>query len=117
MSDQISWLLEVKIRPGKFDDFRAVARDLITQTQSETTTLDYEWHLSPDNSVCHIFERYADSAAVLRHVEGFHLHAERFFASCEAVNFSVYGPANDAAKAMLADLNPVYFSTLGGFSR
>ena len=47
MSEQISWLLEVEILPGKLEDFRAVARDLIANTQPESGTLDYEYHLSP----------------------------------------------------------------------
>jgi hypothetical protein len=31
--------------------------------------------------------------------------------------FSVYGKPSAEAKAALADLSPVYFSQLGGFSR
>jgi quinol monooxygenase YgiN len=117
MSEQISWLLEVSIIPGKLDDFRAVARDLIANTQPEAGTLDYEWHLSPDNKTCHIFERYKDSAAMIMHVEGFGKFAERFLASCRPTGFSVYGKPSAGAKAHLADLGPVYFSPLGGFSK
>ena len=117
MSEQISWLLEVAILPGKLEDFRAVARDLVANTQPEPGTWDYEWHLSPDNTTCHIFERYADSAAMIKHVEGFHNFAARFMASCRPTRFSIYGKPSSEAKAALADLGPVYFSGLGGFSR
>jgi len=117
MSDQISWLLEVEILPGKLDDFRAVARDLIASTEPEPGTFDYEWHLSPDEKTAHIFERYADSAAMIKHVEGFGNFAARFMAACRPVRFSIYGKPNAEAKAALADLGPVYFSELGGFSR
>ena len=117
MSEQISWLLEVSIRPGKLDDFRAVARDLIANTQPEPGTLDYEWNLSPARTTCHIFERYQDSAAMLKHVEGFGNFAARFLASCQPTRFSVYGQPNAEAKAALADLGPVFFTELGGFSR
>ena len=117
MSDQISWLLEVEILPGKVDDFRAVARDLIANTEPEPGTLDYEWHLSPDSKTAHIFERYADSAAMIEHVKGFGNFAARFMAACRPTSFSVYGKPSAEAKNALADLGPVYFSGLGGFSR
>ncbi len=117
MSNSISWLLEVEILPGKLDDFRAVARDLIAATDSESGTLDYEYHLSPDSKVAHVFERYADSAALLKHVASFANFAPRFMASCRPVHFSIYGNPSPEAKAALADLGPVYFSQLGGFSR
>jgi quinol monooxygenase YgiN len=117
MSDHISWLLEVEILPGKLDEFRAVARDLIANTEPEPATLDYEWHLSPDNKMAHLFERYADSAAMIAHVEGFGAFAARFLGACRVTRFSVYGKPSAEAKAALADLSPVYFSQLGGFSR
>jgi quinol monooxygenase YgiN len=117
MSEQLSWLLEVTILPGKLADFRAVAKDLIANTQPEPGTLDYEWHLSPDNTTCHIVERYRDSAAMIQHVEGFGNFAARFLASCRPTRFSVYGDLSAEAKTALADLGPVYFSGLGGFSR
>jgi quinol monooxygenase YgiN len=117
MNAEISWLLEVEVLPGKLDDFRAVARDLIVNTTPEPDTLDYEWNLSPDGTTCHIFERYKDSAATLKHVEGFGKFAARFLAACRPKSFSVYGQPSPEAKAALADLGPVYFSPLGGFSR
>ena len=117
MSNQISWLLEVQILPGKLDDFRAVARELIASTEAEPGTFDYEWHLSPDHKTAHIFERYADSAAMLKHVAGFGNFAARFLASCQVTKFSVYGTPSAEAKSALADLRPLYFSGIGGFSR
>jgi quinol monooxygenase YgiN len=117
MSNQISWNLEVEILPGKLEDFRAVARDLIADTESQPGTLDYEWHLSSDNKVAHIIERYTDSAALLTHVSGFSKFAARFMGSCKPVRFSVYGDLSAEAKADLAGLNPVYYSTIGGFRR
>jgi quinol monooxygenase YgiN len=117
MSAQISWLLEAEILPGKLEDFRAVARDLIANTKPEPGALDYEWSLGPDNKTAHIFERYADSAAVLAHVQGFGAFAERFLGACRPVRFSVYGKPSAKVKAAIGDLGPVYFSELGGFSK
>jgi quinol monooxygenase YgiN len=117
MSDQISWILQVAIHPGKLDDFRSVAKDLIAKTESEPGTLDYEWHLSEDKTICHIFERYKDSEAMLTHVKSFGQFATRFMEACHPTRFHVYGKPSKAAKDALADLGPVYFAPLGGFSR
>jgi quinol monooxygenase YgiN len=117
MSSEISWLLEVDILPGQLENFKAVAKDLITVTTPEKGTLDYEWHLNDAETGCNIFERYRDSEAVIAHVESFGNFAERFLKACRVTRFHVYGTPNEAAKAQLADLQPVYFNQLGGFSR
>jgi len=117
MSTEISWLLVVAIQPGQLDDFRSVARDLIASTQNEPGTLAYEWNLSEDHSVCHIYERYRDSAAIVAHVQNFGKFAERFIAACRPVRFDVYGTVSAEAKDLIKDLGPAYYSQLGGFSR
>jgi quinol monooxygenase YgiN len=118
MSEQIYWILQVAIHPGKLDNFRAVARDLIASTELEPGTLGYEWALSDDETICHIYERYKNADALVAHVQGFGAFAERFMQACRPTRFHVYGTPTDEVKAALADLGPVYFSTsLGGFSR
>lgn len=117
MSESISWILQVAIHPGKLDDFRSVARDLIEKTQLEPGTLAYEWSLSEDLTICHIFERYENADALVKHVQSFGAFAQRFMAACHPTRFHVYGTPDDSVKAALADLHPVYFSPLGGFSR
>jgi quinol monooxygenase YgiN len=117
MGGEISWILEVAILPGQLKNFRAVARDLIAVTQSEPGTRAYEWNLSDDKTVCHIFERYQNSDALVAHVQSFGSFAQRFMQACRPTRFDVYGSPNEEAKAALADFHPVYFSPLGGFSR
>jgi len=117
MSDQIYWILQVAIHPGKLEDFRSVANDLIAKTKLEPGTLGYQWNLSDDESICHIYERYQNAEALLTHVQSFGAFAKHFMEACHPTSFHVYGPANDAVVAALDDLQPVYFSELGGFSR
>jgi quinol monooxygenase YgiN len=117
MSEEIYWLLEVEILPGELENFKTVARDLIASTKPEPGTLGYEWALSDDGTVCHIYERYRNSAALVAHVHSFGSCAERFLQACRPTRFHVYGTPNEDAKAALADFHPVYFSPLGGFSR
>jgi len=117
MSENISWILEVAIHPGRLEDFRSVAKDLIAKTESETGTLGYEWNLSEDGTACHICERYQNSDALVAHVRSFGNFAERFMQACRPTRFHVYGTPNEDAKAALTDFHPVYFSSLGGFNR
>ena len=117
MSQEIYWVLEVAILPGQLDHFRAVASDLIAATESEPDTLNYEWNLSADGTICHIYERYRNSDATVAHVQSFGLFAERFMKACRPTRFDVYGVPDEAVKAALADFGPAYYSRLGGFSR
>jgi len=117
MSEHIYWILQVAIHPGKLEDFRLVARDLTAKTQSEPGTLGYEWNLSEDETICHIYERYQNAEALLTHVHSFGVFAARFMQACHPTRFHVYGPVTDEVKNALTDLGPVYFSPLGGFSR
>ena len=117
MNAEISWLLEVEILPGQLENFRAVAGELIASTRTEPGTLAYEWHVNDVGTICHIYERYRDSAALVTHVQGFGRVADRFLQACRPTRFSVYGAPNAEAKAAVADFGPDYYSFLGGFSR
>ena len=117
MSEEIYWLLEVAILPGQLENFRAVARDLIVATKPEPGTLGYEWNLNNDGTVCHIYERYKNADALVTHVQSFGVFAKRFMEACHPTRFHVYGKPKKAVEAALADLQPIYYSHLGGFSR
>jgi quinol monooxygenase YgiN len=117
MSDNICFIVQLAIQPGKLEDFKSVARELISTTQTDPNTLDYEWYLSADQTICHIFERYRDSDAVMFHLKTFQSLAPNLLESCQITNFAIYGRPNAAVKAALADVKPAYFAPLGGFSR
>ncbi len=69
-------------------------------------------------TVCHIYERYADSDAALVHLGNFGAKfAERFLECFEPTSLFVYGEPSDEARAALDGLGAVYLGTVGGFSR
>ena len=117
MSDIIYWVLVVKIRPGEEESFRELSSEMIESARHEPGTLAYEWTLTHDGSTCHIYERYANSAAIQTHLERIGGVIARFFELCTPVSFHVYGSPEDDVKAGLEDLQPVYLMPLGGFSR
>jgi quinol monooxygenase YgiN len=119
MSEQVSWILELEVQEGAEDDLRRLATEMVKATKAnEPGTLDYEWSIDADGRRCHIFERYADSAALLIHAAAFsEKYAARFLQLLKPMRFVVYGAPSTAAKDALADLQPVYMPPLCGFSR
>jgi hypothetical protein len=79
----------------------------------EPGTLDCEYYLNADKTVCHIHERYRDSAGLITHAENFgSVFSERFMQACNPTRFNVYGTPNEAAKAVLAQYDPTYFTKI-----
>ena len=69
---EIYWVFELAINPGRFEDLKTLMADMVAATQkNEVGTLNYEWAISDDQQVCHVYERYRNSAAVLTHLKSF----------------------------------------------
>lgn len=119
MSDHVHWIIEMTINPGALDDFRAVTKEMIDQVQAnEPETLAYEWFISSDDSTCHVYERYANSAAVMTHHAWFGANfAERVMALVKPTRVVVYGNPNDEVKTALKDFGAAYMAPIGGFAR
>lgn len=118
MSTVVSWNLQMFVRDGRLDDARELMEEMVASTREESGTLGYEWFLSEDGSACHIYERYADSDAVMVHVGNFgSKFAERFLGCFEPTSLSVYGDPSPEARAALDGLGASYLDWFGGFSR
>ena len=119
MATDISWTLEMSLKPEHEPALTALMTEMVGATSAnEAGTLSYEWSLSADGATCHIFERYADSAAVLTHLGAFgEKFAGRFLELLTPVRFVVFGSPSPQVKEGLAILNPVYMRPIGGFNR
>lgn len=119
MNENVYWTLELEVAPGSDADFRALMAEMVKITRDqEPGALNYEWSTSPDGRVCHIYERYVDSNATLKHLESFTANfAERFLAILKPTRFVVYGAPNEAVREALAGFAPVYMQSADGFSR
>ncbi len=118
MDRQVSWLVEVEVKPGQLETFKTLVNDMVESTSPEPGTLSYEWFVSDDGNVVHIYERYADSEALLSHFQGFlEKFVDRFTASVDLKRFFVYGEPSSEAREALAGLDPIFLGTLGGFVR
>jgi quinol monooxygenase YgiN len=119
MSEQVYWIVDAVIKDGETEAFKALMAEMVAATEAnEPDTLNYEWTIAADGSRCHIFERYANSAAVVTHLKWFGAEcAERFMALAKPEGFTVYGNPDATAKKMLDGVGAVYFTPIGGFSR
>ena len=117
MSDIVHWVLEVEIKPGNLDGFKALMNELIEVTRQETGALSYEWTFSDDRTVCCLYERYRTSEDALIHLANFDAFEGRFLDLCEPVSFTVMGQPSEALRAKLAPDAPAYRTFEAGFHR
>lgn len=119
MSKTVHWLLEVSIKDGQLDGFKELMGEMVARTHdTEPGTLIYDWLISEDGKVCHLYERYSDSPAVMAHLTSFGRYfADRFIAMTEPKNLFVYGDPSDEVKEGLAAFNPTFMKPIGGFAR
>ncbi|MGC3940529.1 putative quinol monooxygenase [Roseobacter sp. EG26] len=119
MEDHIEWVLEMNIQDGKGDAVQPLVEEMVAATrETEPGALTYEYYVNADKTRCTVLERYADNAAVMVHLGNFgEKFADRFFATFEAVRFTVYGPSNDEVRAALAGLGATFDARISGFHR
>jgi hypothetical protein len=90
--------------------------ELVESARAEPGVLTYEWAMSDDGSLAHIYERFTDSASALAHLAIFRERfATRFLTTVDPIRLVVYGsPGTDVQEAVAA-LRPLRMSLLGGF--
>ena len=118
MDANVSWLLEVAVKPGQLEPFRALMAEMVESTLAEPGAEIYEWFVSDDGGVVHLYERFADSAAVLVHAATFgETFAARFMAAVDPTRMTVMGSPSDEARAALSRSGPTFLGPFGGFAR
>jgi quinol monooxygenase YgiN len=118
MDTQVTWMLEVAVKPGQIESFRTLMEEMVASTRAEPGALYYAWFVSDDGSVVHIAERYADSTAVLNHLGTFgEKFAGRFLDKVDPTRFTVLGSPSNEVKAALDGFAPTYLGPFGGFAR
>lgn len=117
MTNQVSWLVELTVNPGQLHNFRALTGEMVESTRGEPGVVSYERFVSDDGSVVYAYERYADSAAALAHLEAFEAKfAGRFLGMVSRRRFTVFGTPTDELKQVLNRLGATYVRPLGDFA-
>jgi quinol monooxygenase YgiN len=60
MSDQISWHVQLAVKPGQLDNFRALTIEMVGSTRQVAGVLNYERFVSADGNFVHVYERYTE---------------------------------------------------------
>ncbi len=115
---QVSLVLQCAVKDGQLDTFKELMEEMVAGTNDEPGTLNYEWFISEDGSTVHIYEKYADSEATVKHFNAFREKWARRFMDCVAVDgMTTYGNPDEAASELIKPLSGKMLSTWGGFSR
>lgn len=118
MNNQISWQVELQIKPGQLDALRALTREMVESAKGESGTLTYERFISEDSQVVYVLERYIDSTAAVTHLKAFvSTYGERLAKTIDRKQFNVFGTPSVELKEVLDRFGAAYFSPFAGFSR
>ena len=117
MGDEIAWVVELAVRPGQLDNFRALTGEMVLVTRHEPGALSYQRFVSEDGQIVQLYERYADSAAALAHLRTFEkMFSRRFGSLVDRKRLSVFGTPTDELKAVLDRAGATYLRPLGDFA-
>lgn len=118
MNDEVSWQVELALKPGMLAAFRALTREMVAATRAEAGVLVYERFISEDSALVYVYERYTDSAAAVAHLRAFEMNfGARFAGMVERRRFLVFGTASVELRAILDRFGATYLEFLDGFSQ
>ena len=116
MGDQVSWQVELAVKPGELDNFRTLTAEMVEFARSEPGVLIYERFVSADGKVVYVYERYTDAAAAVAHLRTFaQKFGARFTGMVDRQRFTVFGTPDDALRRMLDGYGAAYLGPFGGF--
>ena len=114
MRDQVAWVVDLAVKPGQLDNFRTLTGEMVESTLRESGVLNYDRFVSEDGAFVYAYERYADSAAALAHLETFtRKFSGRFLSMVERRRFMVFGAPTQELRRVLDPLGAMYLRPLG----
>ena len=116
MFENIGWIVEAKIKDGKRDEFEAVMKEIVAETEKEGGTLNYQYYVSDDGDVL-VYERFATVESAQIHITNWDNYAERWVAAAPATRMVHLGNLPDDLRERHAALAPKLLKPFGGFAR
>ena len=119
MFEHIAWIFELTLNTKELSGLKELMNKMVNATkENEPGTLAYEWTVSEDGEICHIYECYESDEATLAHLATFkEKYAARLMAFGDATSFVVYGSPNAAVIGALDGFGAKYMAPIGGFRR
>jgi quinol monooxygenase YgiN len=114
MTDQISWCVELAVKPGCLDTFKELTAEMVASTRNESGVLSYQRFVTNDEKMVHAYEQYADSDSALAHLQKFRKKfSPRFSSMVDRMKFTVYGTPSAELKRLLDGFGAVYLGRFG----
>jgi quinol monooxygenase YgiN len=113
---QVSWWVELVVRPDCLDEFETLTGEMVISTQAESGVLGYQRFISEDRQTVYVHERYENSAAAVAHLIKFAAtFGERYGNLVERKRFVVFGEPSDALRPLLDRYGVIYYRPFGPF--
>lgn len=116
MFENIGWIVEAKLKPGKKADFEQVMNEIVAETQKEQGTLNYQYYLSDRGDIL-VYERFADIESAHEHITNWDNFAERWVAFAEPTRMVHLGNLPEELTQRHSALSPLLLKPFGGFER
>lgn len=113
---QVSWCVELAVRPDCLDEFEKLTAEMVISTRAEQGVLAYQRFISDDQQTVYVYERYEDSDAASAHLRKFAAaFGERYGRLVERKHFVVFGDPSDELRALLDNYGVTYYRRFGSF--
>ncbi len=107
---QIQATALLKIHDGKLDQFKKIAEECVRIVrEKDQGTLQYDWFLNSDQTVCEVREKYTDSDAVLGHMGNLGNTLGELLSLCD-MSLEIYGSPSDQLLSALEGLEIKYYT-------
>jgi len=110
-------IVDIVIKPGKVDEFKAAAQALFERTQGEPGTLRYDYFISEDATRNINIEIFEDAAAFVTHNQDCAELVPALTAAGDIVRIDVIGDTSDEMHHELRNIKHLCFTKLGGITR
>lgn len=115
--NQVQYVIEMSISPGKVDEFKKLAQDAIEFGKTKSNVIGYRWYFNDDKSKCYLLEQYPDSAALLPHLDGVGQILQKLLQVSKITRFEVFGNISPEAMKVLSGVGAKNFGYWNGFVR
>ena len=113
---QVSWYVELAIRPGCLEAFAKLTEEMVAATRAENGVLSYQRFISDNGQTIYAHERYESSKAA-DHLRKFAaVIGARYAGMVERKRFVVFGNPSDDLKALSYIYQVTYHRPFGPFA-
>jgi quinol monooxygenase YgiN len=117
MEEEISWWVELAVKPDQLANFEKLTGEMVASTRAETGVLGYQRFVSDDGRTVHLYERYTNPAVAVAHLHKFGaIFGEKFASMVDRKRFTVCGKPSNELKMLLDRYAAIYFKPFGPFA-